>query len=203
MRLEEMTKLIIQELKAVNEGVIDDKNESLDTKKGENTSLNLDKKENLTMNSESLNSKIEPDESLNLKNISKLSKEQGTSSVEKEINLNEKPHSSVSNALLKDEEKVMMLNNNTKNGDLKTSIKDDESASLAKEKKEEIDELYAKIQALKEEQKEFLLSVQERILVLFEGLNNFDKGDIEARVELNLKFMEFLLATIDNKLKNL
>ncbi|PSM52593.1 hypothetical protein CBLAS_0700 [Campylobacter blaseri] len=52
-------------------------------------------------------------------------------------------------------------------------------------------------------EKEFLLSVKERILVLFEGLNNFDKGDIEARVELNLKFMEFLLATIEDRLKKL
>lgn len=45
----------------------------------------------------------------------------------------------------------------------------------------------------------FLNSVKDRILVLFEGLSNFDKGDIEARVELNLKFMEFLLATIDKR----
>lgn len=50
---------------------------------------------------------------------------------------------------------------------------------------------------------EFLNSLKERILVLFEGLNSFDKGDIEARVELNLKFMEFLLASIENRLEHL
>ena len=49
----------------------------------------------------------------------------------------------------------------------------------------------------------FLNSVKERILVLFEGLSNFDKGDIEARVELNLKFIEFLLANIETRLENL
>lgn len=50
---------------------------------------------------------------------------------------------------------------------------------------------------------EFLSALKERILVLFEGLNAFDQGDIEARVELNLKFMEFLLASIDDRLEHL
>lgn len=52
-------------------------------------------------------------------------------------------------------------------------------------------------------QEEFLLKIKERILVLFEGLNSFDKGDIEARVELNLKFMEFLLANIDKRISDI
>ena len=50
---------------------------------------------------------------------------------------------------------------------------------------------------------EFLSAIKERILVLFEGLNAFEKGDLNARVELNLKFMEFLLASIKNRLENL
>lgn len=50
---------------------------------------------------------------------------------------------------------------------------------------------------------EFLNAIKERILVLFEGLNAFEKGDLNARVELNLKFMEFLLASIENRLENL
>lgn len=53
------------------------------------------------------------------------------------------------------------------------------------------------------DEKAFLNSVKERILVLFEGLNNFDKNDIEARVELSLKFIEFLLANIEKRLENL
>lgn len=52
-------------------------------------------------------------------------------------------------------------------------------------------------------QEEFLIKLKERILVLFEGLHNFEKGDIEARVELSLKFMEFLLANIDKQLSNI
>ena len=50
---------------------------------------------------------------------------------------------------------------------------------------------------------EFLSAIKERILVLFEGLNAFEKDDLNARVELNLKFMEFLLASIENRLENL
>lgn len=52
-------------------------------------------------------------------------------------------------------------------------------------------------------QEEFLQKIKERILVLFEGLNNFDRGDIEARVELSLKFMEFLLANIDKRISDI
>ena len=50
---------------------------------------------------------------------------------------------------------------------------------------------------------EFLSAIKERILVLFEGLNAFENGDLNARVEINLKFMEFLLASIENRLENL
>lgn len=50
---------------------------------------------------------------------------------------------------------------------------------------------------------EFLTAIKERILVLFDGLEMFDKADIEARVKLNLKFMEFLIASIENRIKNL
>ncbi|AKT90884.1 hypothetical protein CUREO_1035 [Campylobacter ureolyticus RIGS 9880] len=52
-------------------------------------------------------------------------------------------------------------------------------------------------------QEEFLLKIKERILVLFEGLNSFDRDDIEARVELSLKFMEFLLANIDKRISDI
>ncbi|MCZ6160288.1 CiaD-like domain-containing protein [Campylobacter ureolyticus] len=52
-------------------------------------------------------------------------------------------------------------------------------------------------------QEEFLQKIKERILVLFEGLNNFDRDDIEARVELSLKFMEFLLANIDKRISDI
>lgn len=54
----------------------------------------------------------------------------------------------------------------------------------------------------KNDEIEFLNALKERIIVLFEGLNTFD-DNIEARLELNIKFLEFLLATIYKRLRDL
>ncbi|TQR32995.1 2-oxoglutarate:acceptor oxidoreductase [Campylobacter sp. MIT 99-7217] len=48
----------------------------------------------------------------------------------------------------------------------------------------------------------FLKNIRERILVLFEGLNSVDKEDLPARLELSINFLEFLLANIEDKLKD-
>lgn len=71
------------------------------------------------------------------------------------------------------------------------------SASILK-----INELLANLSEVKNDEVQFLSALKERILVLFEGLNAFE-GDLEARVELSIKFMEFLLASIDNRVENL
>lgn len=71
------------------------------------------------------------------------------------------------------------------------------SASISK-----INELLANLSEVKNDEVQFLSALKERILVLFEGLNAFE-GDLEARVELSIKFMEFLLASIDNRVENL
>ena len=60
----------------------------------------------------------------------------------------------------------------------------------------------ANLSEVKNDEVQFLSALKERILVLFEGLNAFE-GDLEARVELSIKFMEFLLASIDNRVENL
>lgn len=49
----------------------------------------------------------------------------------------------------------------------------------------------------------FLQNTKERILVLFEGLNEPNKGDINLRLDLTIKFLEFLLANIENRLDEL
>lgn len=56
--------------------------------------------------------------------------------------------------------------------------------------------------SLKEENREFLLNLRERILVLFEGFQAPNNQKLEAKVELSLNFFEYLLATIDEKLEN-
>lgn len=49
----------------------------------------------------------------------------------------------------------------------------------------------------------FLQNLKERILVLFEGLNDKQNGDIKLRLDITIKFLEFLLATIENRLDGL
>ncbi|NLY03866.1 MAG: hypothetical protein GXZ15_03395 [Campylobacter sp.] len=64
-------------------------------------------------------------------------------------------------------------------------------------------EIFEKFNKHIEREKEFLISLKQRVVVLLEGLENFEKGDIEARVELNLKFMEFLLAVTEKRLRDI
>ena len=47
----------------------------------------------------------------------------------------------------------------------------------------------------------FLKNLKERILVLFEGFKSPNTKNIEAKVDLTLNFLEYLLATIDERLK--
>lgn len=49
----------------------------------------------------------------------------------------------------------------------------------------------------------FLKNLKERIEVLFDGFNEIDKKDIENRLEITLKFLEFILATVENRIENL
>ncbi|MDL0107705.1 2-oxoglutarate:acceptor oxidoreductase [Campylobacter felis] len=72
-------------------------------------------------------------------------------------------------------------------------------------KKEPIEEseilnpnIIAKVQSLNEDI--FLKNLKERILVLFEGLNDTKKEDLDARLELTINFLEFLLANIEDRL---
>lgn len=49
----------------------------------------------------------------------------------------------------------------------------------------------------------FLKNLKERILVLFEGLNATDEENLKDRLSLTLKFLEFVLANVENRLENL
>ncbi len=50
----------------------------------------------------------------------------------------------------------------------------------------------------KEEQ--FLKNLRERILVLFEGFKTPNTQSLEAKLDLTLNFLEYLLSTIDERL---
>ncbi len=50
------------------------------------------------------------------------------------------------------------------------------------------------------DEKQFLQSVQERLLVLFEGFQAPNNTKVEAKVDLTLNFLEYLLASIENRI---
>lgn len=47
----------------------------------------------------------------------------------------------------------------------------------------------------------YLNNIKERILVLFEGLKSTKQDELEMRLDLTINFLEFLLASIEDKLK--
>ncbi|MBU0632437.1 hypothetical protein KKA17_07320 [bacterium] len=50
------------------------------------------------------------------------------------------------------------------------------------------------------DEKLFLESIQERLLVLFEGFQSPNNSNIDAKVDLTLNFLEYLLASIENRI---
>ena len=73
----------------------------------------------------------------------------------------------------------------------------------------ELDEVIKKQKDKQEEdacvtkgEKEFLEFIKSRIEVLFLGLQAKDIENIEDKLEITLKFLEFLLAKIDERVKN-
>lgn len=49
----------------------------------------------------------------------------------------------------------------------------------------------------------YLNSIRERLLVLFEGFQAPNNKNIEAKVDMTLNFLEYVLATIDNRVESL
>jgi len=49
----------------------------------------------------------------------------------------------------------------------------------------------------------FLQSIRERLLVLFEGFQAPNNANIEAKVDMTLNFLEYTLATIDERVEKL
>ncbi len=50
------------------------------------------------------------------------------------------------------------------------------------------------------DEEQFLSSVRERMLVLFEGFQAPNNTNIEAKVDLTLNYLEYVLASIDSRL---
>ena len=54
-----------------------------------------------------------------------------------------------------------------------------------------------------EDEKKFLQDLRERILVLFEGFKAPNNKEIEAKVDLTLNFLEYVLARLDERLEKI
>lgn len=50
---------------------------------------------------------------------------------------------------------------------------------------------------------QFLTSMRERLLVLFEGFQAPNNTNIEAKVDMTLNFLEYILVTIDNRVQEI
>jgi len=55
----------------------------------------------------------------------------------------------------------------------------------------------------REDEMRILDGIRERLLVLFEGFQSPNNVQIEAKVDLTLNFLEYLLATIDSRLETI
>ena len=49
----------------------------------------------------------------------------------------------------------------------------------------------------------YLKSIRERLLVLFEGFQAPNNSNLEAKIDMTLNFLEYTLATIDNRVEKL
>ncbi|WP_335890497.1 CiaD-like domain-containing protein [Campylobacter californiensis] len=91
-----------------------------------------------------------------------------------------------------------------------TKVEEEQNLSSSKEDEAQEDIALQKVDEPKESAKEiigseeiFLRNLKERIEVLFEGLNEMSQKDLPQRLELTLKFLEFVLANVENRLENL
>ncbi len=75
---------------------------------------------------------------------------------------------------------------------------EEESTQKTESKREDV----ALSEPKKLDEEQFLNNLRERILVLFEGFKAPNNKNIEAKVDLTLNFLEYLLATIDERLED-
>lgn len=73
-----------------------------------------------------------------------------------------------------------------------------------KEFKEELLDIKAELESTapsSENEIVFLQSIRERLLVLFEGFQAPNNSNIEAKIDLTLNFLEYILASIEERLQ--
>ena len=86
-----------------------------------------------------------------------------------------------------------------------STLADLEEPKTNVEVEKEVEKSFKEEPSLKKEESPlvdlFLSNIRERILVLFEGFQSPNNKNIEAKLDLTLNFLEYLLASIDEYLK--
>ena len=67
---------------------------------------------------------------------------------------------------------------------------------------EEVKEIKAKSNET-ESELAYLNSIKERLLILFEGFQAPNNSNIEAKIDMTLNFLEYILATIESRIEML
>lgn len=110
---------------------------------------------------------------INIDELSKLAFEE----VQKELNAKE-------NAIQEEAKAPIIVEEIIQNDDIKISENNEKST-------------------ISEYEKAYLKKIRERILVLFEALNaKQDDESLEQKVEITISFIEFLLASIEDRIKD-
>ncbi|WP_180379307.1 CiaD-like domain-containing protein [Campylobacter lanienae] len=86
----------------------------------------------------------------------------------------------------------------------KTEIKEALAANIASiDSQEKLKDEKPKDENIGSNEMLYLQGLKERIGVLFEGLNSADESNSAFRLDMTIKFLEFALASIENRLSNL
>lgn len=68
---------------------------------------------------------------------------------------------------------------------------------------EPVSQVVETVHVVRDDEARMLEGIRERLLVLFEGFQSPNNKQIEAKVDLTLNFLEYLLATIDHRLETI
>jgi hypothetical protein len=83
--------------------------------------------------------------------------------------------------------------------EVESTFVEQQKREFVEPKKQEIDlPLFEYV--ISNDEKQFLESIKERLLVLFEGFQAPNNIKVEAKVDLTLNFLEYLLASIENRI---
>jgi hypothetical protein len=68
---------------------------------------------------------------------------------------------------------------------------------------EPVTQVVETVHVVRDDEARMLEGIRERLLVLFEGFQSPNNKQIEAKVDLTLNFLEYLLTTIDHRLETI